>query len=68
MACENYVGALVDEIPSTKFAWLPATLTVDRAIRIFLKWIDDNPEYLNSYPASVMVAAALTDAFPCPKK
>ena len=44
----------------------PASMDINEAIRVFLKFIDDHPEKLHE-PAVVNLWNSMSHAFPCPK-
>ncbi len=79
MFCVGYIrgvldGLFVDDVvrstntSKSSDAWenacIPKTVSNDQAIKVVLKYLDDNPAKLD-VPASMLVVKALAEAFPC---
>jgi hypothetical protein len=71
--CEGYVYALTDAYmiggidSKARYFYkvcLPGNITREQAVRIVLKYMDDNPKALSSASVSV-VGAALASTYPC---
>jgi len=56
-------GATVKRNPDLSFC-MPATVTNDQIVKIFIKYLDEHPEELHQ-PASLLLATSLRKAFPC---
>lgn len=73
-ACIGYFNGYLDAagmlsaLNGNNFFCIPeGGISNDQARRIFLKFVSDNPEHLHN-GAHVVIAAALSLAFPCPSE
>ena len=69
--CVGYITAIADSMDCKRtvgdLTWMPDEgVTAGQLMKVVVKWLDNNPQYLN-YNASSVVAIALSEAFPCPK-
>lgn len=72
--CTSYVEGVLDSLSSAQNShYLPRSVSVclrqgvtgNQAVRILVKWLNDNPKYLDVEPPSTIVMAALHESFPC---
>lgn len=62
--CTGYVAAIADTGEGTLFC-LPPYSTYGQDIRVFVKYLNNNPEKLN-LQATDLVYQSLKNAYPCP--
>ncbi|MGQ0698113.1 MAG: Rap1a/Tai family immunity protein [Panacagrimonas sp.] len=65
MTVFSYIATLpASARPPTLDACLPDEATVGQVVRITVKWLEENPEYLH-LAAAQLAMNAVRDAFPC---
>lgn len=71
LQCISYIDGMMDMqalakefVSAALFCLPPKGISVDQAVRVFMKWAGDNPEQLHG-SARVSVVLALASAFPC---
>jgi len=63
--CTGFVSSAADIAIYFKLTCPPPNAIYEQDIRIFVKYLDNNPEKLNQ-DATILVAQSLKQAFPCP--
>jgi hypothetical protein len=71
--CMGYITGFMDGLRALDTVYrqptpycVPASVTTGQLIKVFLKYTDDHPEKLH-YDSSMLMLAAITNAFPCSK-